>query len=223
MPKPPRKLRGRPTFDARGNAIWKFAEKTGAEVGTASVIALAEGLSLEGPSQAPSPDPYNQALAQGKEKAKSRSLDDMRRLNEQMKREHEERVRQLRNGTLKPQARGADAVRGSRLRLRFDKRELLVDEHRSSISIGRSEDNDVVLQGERISRLHARIEFCDNEFVLIDLSANGTFIQAATGERSRIRCDSARLDGQGLIGVGRRPKQDSPYTIDFICEPYWGQ
>ena len=218
VPKPPRKLKGRPTFDARGNASWKFGGKSGAEVRTASVIALADGLSLEGPSQAPSPDPYNQALAQGKDKVKSRSLDDMRRLNEQMKREHEERVRQLRNGTLKPEALGADAVRGGRLRLRFAKRELLMDEQRSSISIGRSEDNDVVMQGERVSRLHARIELCDNEFVLIDLSANGTFIQTARGERSRTRCDSVRLDGQGLIGVGLRPKQDSPHTIEFICE-----
>jgi FHA domain len=218
VPKPPKKLKGRPTFDARGNAIWKFAEKSDTEVKTANVRALAEGLSLEGPSQAVSLDPYNQALTQGEEKPKGRSLDDMRRLNEQMKREHEELVRKLRTGKTELQPAGAGAARGGRVRLRVDDREMLVDEQCPSVSIGRSEDNDVVVEGERVSRQHARIEFRGHKLVLIDLSANGTFLQTAGGEVSRICRRSARLDGQGMIGVGRRPKPGSPHTIHFVCE-----
>ena len=218
MSKPRRKLKGRPTFDDRGNAVWKFAGENERGVETESVQALAEGLSLERPVQKSSPDPYNQKLDEGREKTRGRSLDDMRRLNEQMKREHEERVRKLRNGTLKPQARSASPVRGVRLRLRFDDRELLVDEQRSSILIGRGEDNDVVVKGERASRLHACIEISDNRFILRDVSANGSFVQTADGEVVRIRRDTARLDGQGMIGFGRRPKQGSPHTIEFTCE-----
>lgn len=218
MPKPPKKLKGRPTFDARGNAVWKFAENGDAEIGTENVRALADGMSLEGGSSEASPDPYNQALAQGKEKSRGRSLDDMRRLNEEMQREHEELVRKLRNEPPKPRARTAAAVRVRRLRLRIGDRELRVDEHKASISIGRSEDNDVVIDGERVSRQHVRIELSGNELVLTDRSANGTFVQTAGGGMARIRNDSARLDGQGMIGVGRRPRQDSPYTIHFFCE-----
>jgi hypothetical protein len=220
VPKPrPKKLKGRPTFDARGNVIWKFAEKSGADVGTESLRALADGLSLEGSCQEASPDPYNQALAEGKGKPPGRSLDDMRRLNEQMKREHEELVRNLRNGTLKPgAARSAGAARGGRLRLRIGHRELLLDEDHARISIGRSEDNDVVIAGERVSREHARIEYVGDKLVVIDRSANGTFVQTEAGEISRIHCGSAQFDGEGMIGIGRRPKQNSSRTIHFTCE-----
>lgn len=218
MSKPRRKLKGRPTFDDRGNAIWKFAGEGAREVETESVQALAEGLSLQGPSQQREPDPYNQALAQGKEKTRGRSLDDMRRLNEEMKREHEEHVRKLRRGTLKPQARRAGPIRGLRLRLRFHNRELLVDGQRSSILIGRGDDNDVVVKSKRASRLHACIEISGNKFILTDVSANGSFIQAADGEVLRIRRARSQFTGQGMIGFGRRPKRGSAHTIQFSCE-----
>src|SRR5579863_7256823 len=45
----------------------------------------------------------------------------------------------------------------TRLRLKCEDQELLVDERHSSITIGRAEDNDVVVKGNLISRLHARI------------------------------------------------------------------
>lgn len=45
------------------------------------------------------------------------------------------------------------------------------------ISIGRTSDNDVVLDNGGISRRHARIDFADNRPELIDLdSLNGTFV-----------------------------------------------
>ena len=85
--------------------------------------------------------------------------------------------------------------------------ELLVDERHSSITIGRAEDNDVVVKGNLISRLHARIEINRNKFVLIDQSTNGTFVQSADGEESFVRRDSLQINGQGMIGLGRLPEQ----------------
>jgi len=216
--KPRRKLTGRPAFDDRGNAKWQWTGESGAEIQTGRVKAIADGLSLDAPSQEESPDPYNQVLSQEKEKPRRRSLDDMRRLNEQMKREHEELVRSLRNRTPKPGASVSGLARGMRLRLRFDDRELLVDERRSSILIGRGEDNDVVVKGGLVSRLHACIEISDNKLVLIDMSENGTFVQTANGEVSRVRRSSAQLNGHGMIGFGRRPMPGSRHTIHFTCE-----
>lgn len=109
-------------------------------------------------------------------------------------------------------------ARTIRLRLRCDDRELLVDERHSSITIGRAEDNDVVVKGNLISRLHARIEINRNKFVLIDQSTNGTFVQSADGEESFVRRDSLQIKGQGMIGLGRLPEQGSPTTIRFSCE-----
>jgi hypothetical protein len=109
-------------------------------------------------------------------------------------------------------------ARGMRLRLQFGDRELLTDKRHSSITIGRAENNDVVVEGHVISRLHARIEISRNNFVLIDQSTNGTFVETVDGEESFVRHDSLQLKGQGLIGLGRLPEQGTPHTIHFTCE-----
>lgn len=105
--------------------------------------------------------------------------------------------------------------RSVRLRLRFQDREVLVDEQRPNIAIGRAEDNDVVVKGNLISRLHARIEINRNKFVLIDQSTNGTFVQTADGEEAFVRRDSLQIKGKGMIGLGRLPDEESPQTIRF--------
>ena len=109
-------------------------------------------------------------------------------------------------------------VRLLRLRLRANDRDLVIDEQHSSITIGRAEDNDVVIKGNLISRLHARIEISRNKFVLVDQSTNGTFVQTADGEESFVRRDSLQIKGECTIGLGRLPEQDSPQTIRFVCE-----
>jgi adenylate cyclase len=110
------------------------------------------------------------------------------------------------------------AARAMRLRIRFQDREIIMDEGRPNIAIGRAEDNDVVVKGNLISRLHARIEISRNKFVLIDQSTNGTFVQTAEGEESFVRRDSLQINGTGMIGLGRLPDDESPQTIRFVCE-----
>jgi len=210
MSKPPKKLKGRPATDDRGNATWKWVGE-GGTVETDLIKALGEGLSLEPAPQKVNVDPYSQSPSQDKEKPKGRSLDDMRRLDEEMKREHAKLVADLRKRT-------PGTNRTHRVRLRIDDRELLVHKQPASITIGRGEDNDVVLSGERISRLHARIEMSRNKVVLIDESTNGTYVQSADGEPSFVHRGSLQLKGQGMIGLGRRPSEDSPVTIRFSCE-----
>ena len=212
MSKPPQKPKGRPATDERGNSTWKWDGGSEARVETALVRALGEGLSLEPPPQTVDLDPYSQSTSHGKQKPKGRSLDDMRRLNEEMKREHEALVKSLRKRTF----RKAEPARG--MRLRIGGRELLVDKRQPSVTIGRGADKDIVVRGERISLMHARIEISDNKFVLIDQSTNGTYVQTDDGEESFIRRGSSQLRGQGMIGLGGRPRQGSPHTIRFTCE-----
>ncbi len=64
--------------------------------------------------------------------------------------------------------------RALRLRLVMAEREIVVDESRPHIAIGRADENDVVIRGNLISRIHARIEISRNKFLLIDQSTNGT-------------------------------------------------
>ena len=111
-----------------------------------------------------------------------------------------------------------DSARGMRLRLRCGDRELVVDERASSITIGRADVNDVVVQGHLSSRLHARIVIGRSNFVLIDQSTNGTFVRTGDGEELFVRQDILQLKGEGMIGLGCLPEQGSQHTIHFSCE-----
>ena len=112
----------------------------------------------------------------------------------------------------------SESARGMRLRLWFDERELVVDERTSNVTIGRADENDVVVKGHLSSRLHARIVIGRSNFVLIDRSTNGTFVQTGDGEELFVHQDSLQLKGEGMIGLGCLPEHSSQHTIHFICE-----
>jgi adenylate cyclase len=111
-----------------------------------------------------------------------------------------------------------DQRRRLRLLLTVDERQFVVDEQHPQAVIGRSEDNDLVVRGNLISRMHARVEFHRNRFMLTDQSTNGTFVQAEGQEEAFVRRDSIQLKGEGTIGLGRVPETDSPQTIHFSLE-----
>ncbi|HVC01615.1 MAG TPA: adenylate/guanylate cyclase domain-containing protein [Steroidobacteraceae bacterium] len=110
------------------------------------------------------------------------------------------------------------AAKPQRLRLRYQGQEVFVDEGRANVSIGRAEENDLVVKGNLISRLHARVEIARNRFMLIDQSTNGTFVVGKDGEEAFVRRDSMQIRGEGLIGLGRAPDSNSSQVIRFICE-----
>jgi hypothetical protein len=113
---------------------------------------------------------------------------------------------------------GSADRKAQRLRLSAADQELLIDDSRQQITIGRADENDLVIRGNLISRIHARIEISRGKFLLIDQSTNGTFVQSVDGEESFVRRDSMQLKGEGMIGLGKAPEADSPQTIRFVCE-----
>ncbi|HEV7632707.1 MAG TPA: adenylate/guanylate cyclase domain-containing protein [Steroidobacteraceae bacterium] len=113
---------------------------------------------------------------------------------------------------------GRYGLKSQRLRLRLPDKEVVLDENRKHVTIGRADENDLIVRGNLISRIHARVEFNRNKFVLIDQSTNGTFVQSTAGEEAFVRRDSMQLKGEGLIGLGRVPEKDSPQTIRFSCD-----
>jgi adenylate cyclase len=109
---------------------------------------------------------------------------------------------------------------GGRLRLRFRGQEIVVgDSGKPSITMGRADENDVVIKGNLISRIHARIDLARTRFVLVDESTNGTFIQPDGGEEVYVRRDSAVLSGTGVISMGRVAARGTPLAIEFAVEP----
>jgi adenylate cyclase len=111
------------------------------------------------------------------------------------------------------------AAPSSRLRLRFKGEELVVGgKGKAAITMGRADENDVVIKGNLISRIHARIDTARNRFVLIDESTNGTFIQQDVGEELYVRRDSTVLTGSGIISMGRVAARGTPLAIEYQVE-----
>ncbi len=106
----------------------------------------------------------------------------------------------------------------TKITLTFRDQTLVVDEKRKGINMGRAEENDLVVKGNLISRIHARVEMRRGKFVLIDQSTNGTFLENAQGEETFIRRDSTELTGEGIIGLGRVAKPGTPLAVHYICE-----
>jgi adenylate cyclase len=106
-----------------------------------------------------------------------------------------------------------------RIRLRYLGRELVLDHReRSAATLGRGQENDLVIKGNLVSRLHARIEAGKNRFMLVDQSTNGSFVQTEDGDDAFVRRDAIPLKGQGVIGLGRVPEPQSYHTVEFSCE-----
>ena len=108
---------------------------------------------------------------------------------------------------------------GTRLVLRFRDTKVEVTDQKTHINMGRGDENDLVVKGNLISRVHARIEKRRGKFMLIDQSTNGTFLQTVKGEETFVRRDSTQLVGEGTIGLGRVAKEGSTLAIHYICEP----
>jgi class 3 adenylate cyclase len=112
-----------------------------------------------------------------------------------------------------------DEKKPFRIRLRYLGTEIVLDNReRTYATLGRGQDNDLVIKGNLVSRLHARIEAAKNRFMLVDQSTNGSFVQGKGGDDAFVRRDAIPLKGEGVIGLGRVPEPQSYHTVEFTCE-----
>jgi class 3 adenylate cyclase len=105
--------------------------------------------------------------------------------------------------------------KASRMQLSFRDQAVEISDRRKSVNIGRADDNDLVVKGNLISRIHARVEMRRGKFVLIDQSTNGTFLQNVRGEETFVRRDSTELHGEGTIGLGRAEQPGASLAIHY--------
>ena len=107
------------------------------------------------------------------------------------------------------------ARKGAKLLVNFRDSSVEVTEHHKSINMGRAEDNELVIKGNLISRIHAKIEMRRGKFILIDQSTNGTFVQNVLGNEKFVRRDSTELGSEGTIGLGRAEAPGSALAIYY--------
>jgi class 3 adenylate cyclase len=106
----------------------------------------------------------------------------------------------------------------ARLRVRFGEKELEITQTRPSASLGRGQENDLVITDEFASRLHARIELRRGKFVLLDQSTNGTFVAVQNEKPLHLHREEFLLQGAGTISLGRPLDSEPPTLIHFVCE-----
>jgi hypothetical protein len=103
----------------------------------------------------------------------------------------------------------------SRMEIRYGEQLLSLNQTRPTITMGRQEHNDLEVIDTRVSRSHARIEYREGDFVLIDHSTNGTFVLMEGRQGVNLRRAEIPLEGAGIITLGRKGDPKHPKAIHF--------
>jgi len=107
------------------------------------------------------------------------------------------------------------ARKASRVELSFRDQKIVVSDQRKSVNLGRADDNDLVIKGNLISRIHAKVEMRRGKIMIIDQSTNGTFLLNLQGDEIFVRRDTAELRGEGTIGLGRAEEPGASLAVYF--------
>ena len=105
--------------------------------------------------------------------------------------------------------------KASTLMLSFRDQAIEVNDKRKNVIMGRAEDNDLIIKGNLISRIHAKIEMRRGKFMLVDQSTNGTFVLNLQGDETFVRRDTLELKGEGTIGLGKAEQPGGSLAIHF--------
>ena len=103
----------------------------------------------------------------------------------------------------------------STLTLRHAGREIVMNQSRPAVSLGRDASGDVVIADPKASRNHARIERRRDKFFLADQSTNGTFVTFTGEAELSLRREELMLRGSGIIVFGHSAAESSAETLEF--------
>ena len=87
-----------------------------------------------------------------------------------------------------------------------------------ALHMGRGPENEFVIPDPLASRVHARIEYRRDRFVLIDQSLNGTYVQMQGAPETVLRRDEIVLDASGLIGLGKSTAAQQQLCVRFMVQ-----
>jgi class 3 adenylate cyclase len=101
--------------------------------------------------------------------------------------------------------------------LKLHHQHISIDLENPIVTMGRNQTNRLVINDPEVSRLHARIEFRKEKFILIDQSTNGTYVYPVGHKMLFLRRDEVLLEGRGFFGLGQEVPPDSPMAIHYLC------
>jgi hypothetical protein len=101
------------------------------------------------------------------------------------------------------------------LRLTYRGRTWDMDEDRAALTAGRDIACDIVVEGDKVSRSHARIFLRQGKFVVADQSANGTYVRMQHRAEIELHREEFVLLGGGSIGLGQGVDEVGEHAIAF--------
>jgi pSer/pThr/pTyr-binding forkhead associated (FHA) protein len=107
------------------------------------------------------------------------------------------------------------AVAPSRLVLTWGAHEVEVTERRPSLTVGRGVMSDIVIKDDKVSRLHARIEYRNAHYSLTDQSGNGTYVTDSAGATYNVSNETYVLLGTGTISFGIDPETSRLHVVKY--------
>jgi adenylate cyclase len=90
-----------------------------------------------------------------------------------------------------------------------------VSSSHSVLHMGRGPENEFVIPDPLASRMHARIEYRRDRFLLIDQSLNGTYVQMQGTPEVVLRRDELPLEHSGLISLGKSTAAQQQLCVRF--------
>jgi hypothetical protein len=102
--------------------------------------------------------------------------------------------------------------------LKYGKVVVIVNETNACVGIGRQKSNDIQVVNNRVSRIHALIEYKDGNYYLTDQSSNGTYLLMEGSRGVTIKKRSVELTAKAVIGPGYKVDFKSPDAIHILFE-----
>lgn len=99
--------------------------------------------------------------------------------------------------------------------LKYQGKTVVVNNDRRTVVLGREKYCDICVEGEYVSREHARIELQSDKFTLNDHSTNSTFVRGKDGDVHALQQDGMILLGAGEISLGASYALNPEELIEF--------
>lgn len=107
------------------------------------------------------------------------------------------------------------SAENQRLKLHYGSVTLFAGPDCPDVMMGRAEENMIAVLNNEASRQHAQIVYKRGQFVLHDLSTNGTYVKKDGLLAFIVRRDSIVLDGKGVLSLGVLPDESANEIIHF--------
>ena len=111
----------------------------------------------------------------------------------------------------------AASMRGAHLLLRQGTQETILGAGGpTQATFGRDATCDFVIEHQRTSRSHARVELRFDKFFVVDHSSNGTWVRIGTESPMVLRREEVILRGSGVLTFGRTPDDAEAARVEFM-------